>query len=97
MKRNDHKLLLALIFIFCLLTPTGVVRADIAPPPPPEGSGITPGSIPTNVRMLAEKVVIDVAGISSHPTGDAAITADFQMRNLGEAEEKMNVRFPYAT
>lgn len=94
MKPNGHKLLLALIILFCLLIPTRVAQADIAPPPPPAGSGITPGSMPTNVRMLAEKVVIVVAGINSHPTGDAAIIADFQMRNLGEAEEKMNVRFP---
>ena len=94
MKLKNGNILLALVFTLWFLTPFGVVRADVAPPAPPQGSGITPGSDTTSVRMLAEKVVIEVAGKNYHPTGDAVITADFQMRNLGQAEEKMNVRFP---
>lgn len=94
MKHNYYKILLALAAIFLCLTPLGIVRADIAPPAPPQGTGITPGSATTNVRMLAEKVVMDITGKNSHPTGDAIITADFQMHNLGQVEEKMNVRFP---
>jgi tetratricopeptide (TPR) repeat protein len=94
MKRNGYKVLLGWILIFWLFIPSGEVWADIAPPAPPQGSGITPDSETTSVRMQAEKVVMEVSAKSSHPTGDATITADFQMHNLGQAEEKMNVRFP---
>ena len=94
MKLSFHKLIIGLVLIFWLLTPAAVVRADIAPPEPPKGSGIAPGSNLTQVRMMAEQVVIAVAAKSSQPTGEAAISADFQMRNLGQVEEKMNVRFP---
>jgi hypothetical protein len=47
------------------------------------------------VRMLAESVLIDVLG--NTPTGSfgqARVTARFTMKNLGEVDEKMAVRFP---
>jgi hypothetical protein len=61
MKLNFHKLKFGLILIFWLLNPAAAVRADIAPPEPPKGTNIIPGSETTSVRMLAEKVVIEVS------------------------------------
>ncbi len=71
------------------------VQADIAPPSQPPGSNLQPGTEVTQVRMMAETVLIDVAaGASSQSLGQARVTADFTMRNLGEAAESMAVRFP---
>ena len=63
--------------------------ADIAPPPPPEGFTILPGNSTTQVRMMYEHVFmnIDLDGV-------AKIDANFVMRNLGNKEETMEVRFP---
>jgi hypothetical protein len=69
-------------------------RADVGPPPPPVGSDLFPGDETTNVRMLSEHVTIDIAGYSSYSSGHANVTAVFNMRNIGEAEERMLVRFP---
>jgi hypothetical protein len=77
------------------------VRADVAPPNQPPGSSISPGG-QTQVRMVSERVVLTVQGL---PTGDqrpqlagdaarAQVRADFQMRNLGQVDERMQVRFP---
>jgi hypothetical protein len=88
------KIFRGLLLTLFLLLPTSSVRADIAPPQPPTGTNIVPGGDVTQVRMVSEQVVIDVATHNTHPTGDATITASFQMRNLGQETEKMNVRFP---
>lgn len=82
-----------------------VALADIAPPETPPGSSIGPGG-QTQVRMLAERVRIDIqprapgteeAARSQPIAGDAAqahVSGDFTMRNLGDAGEQMQVRFP---
>ena len=62
--------------------------ADVAPPLQPPGSNIAPGG-QTQVQMLAEKVVLEVA-----PPDGVRVSADFTMRNLGAAAEQMQVRFP---
>ncbi|CAG0934239.1 hypothetical protein TFLX_03412 [Thermoflexales bacterium] len=84
-------------------------RADVAPPDFPPGTNPEPGSEVTQVRMLSETVVLDILpgpawrGYSScydraadpkTRPARAQVTANFQMRNLGSAAERMTVRFP---
>jgi len=70
------------------------VKADIAPPKPPVGSDLLPENWETNVRMMSEYVLLDIAGYSTYPSGHADVTAQFFMRNLGEVTEQMRARFP---
>jgi len=79
--------------LFGVFTPAAV-RADIAPPQPPLGSGIFPGQETTSVRMQAETVLIDLPSSSKFDNWQAAVTATFSMRNLGDSAESMTVRFP---
>jgi hypothetical protein len=69
----------------------GVALADIAPPLQPPGSNIDPSG-QTQVRMSAERVVLDVQPYKN--IAIAKVTGDFTMRNTGTSEEKMQVRFP---
>lgn len=89
------------LILICLLTVLALpvpAWADVAPPLPPNGSNIEPGSETTSVRMMAGTVTIEVASQSKYQTGSAAVTAVFHMRNLSQTEERMDVRFPlYAT
>jgi hypothetical protein len=88
------RLLLAICVLVLALIPTPAY-ADIAPPAQPPGSNLQPGVETTQVRMVAETVLIDVsAGTSSKSLGQAHVTADFTMRNLGDTAESMAVRFP---
>ncbi len=84
-------LLVVLITIFAY---PHSVQADIAPPKAPAGSNIDSGEESTNVQMVAETVTIEIPSTSKHETGQATVTAVFQMRNLGDIEERMDVRFP---
>jgi hypothetical protein len=83
------------VLILLVLTPALPVSADIAPPEPPPGINPVPGSENTQVRMLSEMVTLDIL---PEPSGKgmpvAKVTAVFNMRNLGAAEERMAVRFP---
>jgi hypothetical protein len=78
--------LIAFVFMASIVTPS---FADIAPPPPSEGFTILPGNETTQVRMTYENVFmnIDVNGV-------ARVDANFVMRNTGNKEESMEVRFP---
>ncbi|GEM_PF-648033 len=76
---------------------TQKASADIAPPGPPLGDGLSPSSENTNVRMMWEYVLLDIDGNSSYYSGEAHVTAEFQMRNLGDVAEQMRVRFPLST
>ena len=77
------------------------VLGDVAPPDQAPGSSIGPAGA-TQVRMLAEQVILDIQ--PSKPNQDnrsladdyalAQVNATFQMRNLGQANETMPVRFP---
>jgi tetratricopeptide (TPR) repeat protein len=81
--------------VLVLLSLPTAAHADIAPPAQPPGSNPQPGAETTQVRMVAETVLIDVtAGASSVSLGQARVTADFTMRNLGSTAESMAVRFP---
>jgi tetratricopeptide (TPR) repeat protein len=91
MKRGLFLLLiLTSLFIFPLNA-----YADIAPPDQPDGANLIPGNENTQVRMLSETVVIDVQGITPVGSlGQARVSADFTMRNIGGIAESMVVRFP---
>ena len=81
-----------IVLAFVLLAIPSPVLADVAPPANPPGSNLQPDSETTQVRMVAETVQIDVKATDN--LGSARVTADFSMRNLGEASESMAVRFP---
>jgi hypothetical protein len=71
------------------------VRADIAPPANPPGANPEAGAEDTQVRMMAETILLEIQpGASVDSLGQAKVTADFTMRNLGSETERMAVRFP---
>ena len=83
---------LALLVVFIVTIPG---RADVAPPQPPPGANLLPGDEGTQVRMVAETVLIEVLqNNTSEGDGKAHVTANFTMRNLGEKSETLAVRFP---
>jgi len=87
--------IVAVVFLLIAVWAPTVVRADVAPPAQPPGFNPEPGAELTQVRMVAETVLIEVrAGASADDLGQANITADFTMRNLGSEAESMAVRFP---
>ncbi len=89
---------LVLILVVVMLGVPTVVHADVAPPSHPPGANPGPETEGTQVRMLAETVTINVlAGAPDNSLGKAKVTADFTMRNLGSAAEKMGVRFPISS
>lgn len=86
---------LCALFILLLIDIPASVQADIAPPQQPPGSNPEPGSEVTEVRMVAETVVLDVqASTPPNSLGQALVSADFTMRNTGAVAESMAVRFP---
>jgi hypothetical protein len=92
-----------LICIFLLQVYNQPVSADVAPPPYPPGSSISPDG-QTQVRMLEEHVTLDFDPGNlhdpelhiNHAYSDYTISvkADFSMKNLGTSTESMKVRFP---
>ena len=82
---------LALVLSALVLQP---VSADVAPPEPPPGVIISPGQEQTQVRMVSELVTLTVLEASSQARGEAKTEATFLMRNLGTADEQLDVRFP---
>lgn len=83
------------VLLFFLLAFPSDVRADISPPIFPPGSNPQPGTEITQVRMVAETVVIAVLrDYDLESLGHAHVTAGFTMHNLGDADERMAVRFP---
>jgi tetratricopeptide (TPR) repeat protein len=92
LKRSPLFLLLLLGVI--LLIPNQA-RADVAPPDQPPGANLVPGNEETQVRMMAETVLLDVqASAPAGSLGQASVTAQFTMQNLGASPETMAVRFP---
>ncbi len=85
------------LLVLALFALPSAVRADIAPPINPPGPNLQPGTDVTQVRMVAETVLIEVKNDTTPDSlGSAAVTADFTMRNLGTQDESMAVRFPIA-
>ncbi len=92
--KRIFQVIVVLCFVMFASVPVAV-RADIAPPGHPPGSNPEPGTEGTEVRMVAETVVLDVlASAPQGSLGQAKVSADFTMRNLGSAAESMGVRFP---
>jgi hypothetical protein len=90
MKRLCFVALLVILMAF-----PSSVHADVAPPYYPPGVNPQPGEEVTQVRMVVETVVIDVLkDITPQSLGQAHVTADFTMRNLGTRDESMAARFP---
>lgn len=78
-----------------LFFPLSSVFADIAPPQMPPGANPLPGEEITQVRMVSEQVLIEVLReVPQGSLGQARVTAEFKMRNLGNATETLLVRFP---
>jgi tetratricopeptide (TPR) repeat protein len=88
-----RKTIVSFVFAITLINVNNA-RADVAPPEPPSGTNPMPGEELTNVRMVAETVLIDIDGDSPYDDGLATVTATFTMRNLGNVDEQMDVRFP---
>lgn len=88
------RLLLLMILPLALTETSTPARADVAPPPPPAGANLFPGVETTQVRMMSETVVISVAGTEPGEAPYARVRAQFKMRNLGQDEEILQVRFP---
>lgn len=85
---------LSIVILFAV---PSAALADIAPPYNPPGSNLNTGAEITQVRMVAEIVLIDVRKDTMPGSlGRARVTADFTMRNLGDTAESMAVRFPIA-
>jgi hypothetical protein len=83
-----------LLFVISLF-PSKDVRADVAPPETPPGANLYPGEEATQVRMVAETVILDVRQNPNNEQGAVAHTsATFTMRNLGTESETMRARFP---
>lgn len=92
-----RKLIIFCIFALILISafPPKAVHADVAPPEAPPGTNLIPGNETTQVRMVAETVTLIISKDPSFSQEAIAKTeAIFTMRNLGTAEENMQVRFP---
>jgi tetratricopeptide (TPR) repeat protein len=93
MKKLTVIFLLLVLFAFPMSA-----LADVAPPYNPPGSNVEPGSETTQVRMVAETVVISVrSDITPGSLGSARVTADFKMHNTGSQAENLAVRFPISS
>ena len=91
------KKVIRVLFVFVLLAVMTAkpVRADVAPPETVPGSNVNPESESTQVRMVAETVILTVSEDPANADHSTAETrAVFTMRNLGTEPETMDVRFP---
>jgi hypothetical protein len=92
------KRILWVSLVILLLASPSPAYADIAPPMNPPGANPGPESETTQVRMMAETVLIEV--LRNTPAGSLAralVTADFTMRNMGTESESMAARFPISS
>jgi tetratricopeptide (TPR) repeat protein len=96
--KNKIRFLYTFFLAAILLAFPGEARADIAPPINPPGSNVQPGGESTQVRMVTEKVVLEVLDDGQEQgLGKAHVSADFIMSNLGSDAETMQVRFPISS
>jgi len=92
------KRIFVVLLWFAMFAVPSAALADMAPPANPPGSNLQPGTETTQVRMMAETVLIDVKNDAMpNSLGSAAVTADFTMRNLGSNDESMAARFPISS
>lgn len=93
-----RRLVLLLTGIIWLTSPVTWVLADVAPPAQVPGANPQPGSEVTEVRMMSETVTIEIQEDTPDGSlGQARVTANFIMRNLGDTAESMAVRFPISS
>ena len=86
--KHRHLILLAVVTL-AVLASMREARADMGPPEPPEGGAIgVDGEPSTYVRMVSEDVLVTVGNYR------ADVRATFNMLNMGEDEEILEVRFP---
>ncbi|MAT43008.1 MAG: hypothetical protein CL609_11740 [Anaerolineaceae bacterium] len=93
LKMGLVQILIGLILITVLSSTVKSARADIAPPGPPTSPNPEP-EFETMVRMVSETVIMEIDADSPYDEGLVHVSAEFTMRNLGENEEEMLVRFP---
>jgi len=79
---------LFLLMIGIFMSQPQNAQADVAPFGPPEGTNPVPGTEITQVRMVAETVIIDIDADTPYAEGLAHVTASFTMRNLGRKRTK---------
>ena len=92
------KRILVFLSLLTMFAFPSAALADVAPPANPPGSNLQPGTQATQVRMMAETVLIDVKNDTTpNSLGSASVTADFTMRNLGSSDENMAARFPISS
>lgn len=90
-------LVFAVVFALAIGFAQGIkpVHADVAPPKAPPGANPDTGGVITQVRMMDEKVVIEVLEeYDITEMGSAFVWAEFHMKNLGDTTEVLMVRFP---
>lgn len=89
------RILFAILILLASFLTSEAAHADVAPPEAPPGTTLLPGESATKVRMAAETVTLSISKDPADAKNAIARTeAVFTMRNLGAAEEKMDVRFP---
>ncbi len=91
-------LIFAALFLTFALGALLVVKpalADVAPPRSAPGANPEIDTVDTNVRMLDEKVMIEVQEeVDIKRMGTARVLAEFHMENQGSDPENLLVRFP---
>lgn len=87
--------ILCIALFLVLIDIPRAAKADVAPPQQPPGFNPEPGAEITQVRMMAETVTLSIqASTPKNSLGQAKVSADFTMQNLGTETESMAVRFP---
>jgi len=98
MVQKSKKVLIGALILavtYVLVSRIHPAYADVAPPESPPGANPSPDGEVTQVRMVDEKVVIEVqAEEDISKMGTARVWAEFQMLNLGDVKETLMVRFP---
>src|SRR5271169_2858070 len=97
-REESMKRIFVVLLLFAMFAFPSAALADMAPPASPPGPNLQSGTETTQIRMMAETVLIDVKNDTMlNSLGSAAVTADFTMRNLGLNVERMAARFPISS
>ena len=87
---HSMRILFSILLVIILLAFPIEARADIAPPINPPGSNVQPGEESTQVRMVNEKIVLDVYDDGQEPV-------DFHARRPLRADPRPPDALPAAT
>ncbi len=98
---KSAKIILVVLIVLGVLTPSQSAYADIAPPPAPELGGLEPfGYQETNVQMVYERVEMEIQPVTKfeddyvYSVSSVVVNAYFTMHNLGDMAETMQAIFP---